>query len=129
MKAWEAAEVDKKWSETTWAKKLASREKRAGLTDFDRFKLMKAKQARNRIINVEFGKLEGDLNLRDRFPSFEGVWENGTCLTVTAAPPAEAWGGHRGGVPPRVARHRDDDGSGFLPPADATDLPLPGQHC
>ena len=26
-KAWEAAEVDKKWSETTWAKKLASREK------------------------------------------------------------------------------------------------------
>merc|ERR1719239_39905 len=56
-KAREAAEVDKKWSETTWAKKLASREKRAGLTDFDRFKLMKAKQARNRIINVEFGKL------------------------------------------------------------------------
>merc|ERR1739838_1100600 len=56
-KAWEKAEVSKKWAESTWAKKLASREKRAQLTDFERFKLMKAKQARNRIINVEFGKL------------------------------------------------------------------------
>ena len=26
-KAWEAAEITKKWAETTWAKKLASREK------------------------------------------------------------------------------------------------------
>merc|ERR1712178_52812 len=56
-KAWEKAEITKKWEETTWAKKLAAREKRANLSDFDRFKLMKAKQARNRIINVEFGKL------------------------------------------------------------------------
>merc|ERR1712058_164580 len=47
-KAWEAAEI---------TKKLASREKRAALSDFDRFKLMKAKQMQNRIINVEFGKL------------------------------------------------------------------------
>ena len=56
-KAWEAAEITKKWAETTWAKKRASREKRAALSDFDRFKLMKAKQMQNRIINVEFGKL------------------------------------------------------------------------
>merc|ERR1711942_29468 len=56
-KAWEKEDVTKKWEESTWAKKLASREKRAALSDFDRFKLMKAKQARNRIINVEFGKL------------------------------------------------------------------------
>ncbi|GFS20011.1 60S ribosomal protein L14-like [Elysia marginata] len=56
-KAWEKAEIDQKWSETTWAKKLANVEKRANLTDFDRFKLMKAKQSRNRLINIEFGKL------------------------------------------------------------------------
>ncbi|XP_064611234.1 large ribosomal subunit protein eL14-like [Liolophura sinensis] len=56
-KAWEAKEITQKWEETTWAKKLAARERRTKLTDFDRFKLMKAKQARNRIINIEFGKL------------------------------------------------------------------------
>ncbi|XP_067650863.1 large ribosomal subunit protein eL14-like [Haliotis asinina] len=57
MKAWKKEGIDKKWSETTWAKKLANQEKKAMLSDFDRFKLMKAKQARNRVIKVEFGKL------------------------------------------------------------------------
>ncbi|XP_062592983.1 large ribosomal subunit protein eL14-like [Saccostrea cucullata] len=57
-KAWEKQEVKKQWDSTTWAKKIASKEKRAQLTDFDRFKLMKAKQSRNRLINVEFGKLK-----------------------------------------------------------------------
>merc|ERR1712121_265501 len=56
-KAWEKADITKKWQETTWAKKIAARERRAELTDFERFKLMKAKQARNRLINVEYGKL------------------------------------------------------------------------
>ncbi|XP_052816452.1 60S ribosomal protein L14-like [Mya arenaria] len=56
-KAWEKEEITKKWGETTWARKIASRELRANLTDFDRFKLMKAKQCRNRIVNTEFGKL------------------------------------------------------------------------
>merc|ERR1712226_1159321 len=41
-----------------YIKKSADNAKRAALTDFDRFKLMKAKQARNKIINVEFGKLK-----------------------------------------------------------------------
>merc|ERR1712066_644570 len=56
-KAWDKAEISKKWAESSWAKKLASQEKRSQLSDFDRFKLMKAKQQRNRIIAVEFGKL------------------------------------------------------------------------
>ncbi|XP_055890920.1 60S ribosomal protein L14-like isoform X1 [Biomphalaria glabrata] len=56
-KAWEAAEVNKKWEQSTWAKKLATAKRRTELTDFERFKLMKAKQARNRLINIEFGKL------------------------------------------------------------------------
>merc|ERR1712150_414821 len=44
-KAWDAAEVSQKWEASTWAKKLASRQRRALVTDFERFKLMKAKQA------------------------------------------------------------------------------------
>jgi len=56
-KAWEKADITKKFEETTWAKKIAAREKRQQLTDFDRFKLMKAKQARNRLVMIEFGKL------------------------------------------------------------------------
>merc|ERR1711918_80637 len=56
-KKWEENKIQEQWDKTVWAKKIANREKRAQLTDFDRFKLMKAKQARNRLINVEFGKL------------------------------------------------------------------------
>ncbi|KAL4235279.1 60S ribosomal protein L14 [Mactra antiquata] len=44
-KNWEAEKITEKWNNSTWAKKIAAREKRATLTDFDRFKLMKAKQA------------------------------------------------------------------------------------
>ncbi|XP_055878094.1 60S ribosomal protein L14-like [Biomphalaria glabrata] len=55
-KAWEAAEVTpKKWEQSTWAKKLATSKRRTELTDFER--LMTAQQARNRLINIEFGKL------------------------------------------------------------------------
>merc|ERR1711936_348127 len=57
-KAWEKAEVTQKWAETSWAKKIAQKEKRSQMTDFDRFKLMKAKQTRNRLINIEYGKLK-----------------------------------------------------------------------
>merc|ERR1712121_271910 len=56
-KAWEAAEVTAKWEASTWAKKIASRQRRALVTDFERFKLMKAKQARSRLINLEMGKM------------------------------------------------------------------------
>merc|ERR1711872_657131 len=56
-KAWEKEDVSKKWQETTWAKKIAAKERRAELSDFERFCLMKAKQARNRMVNIEFGKL------------------------------------------------------------------------
>merc|ERR1719295_18657 len=40
-------EVMKKWSETAWAKKLAAKEVRAKMTDFDRFKLMVARKKRS----------------------------------------------------------------------------------
>jgi large subunit ribosomal protein L14e len=44
-KALVAAEIDKKWAESSWGKRLAARKIRENLTDFDRFKLMRAKQA------------------------------------------------------------------------------------
>ena len=43
-KAWAKAEIDKKWVESSWAKRLAAKKLRTQLTDFDRFKLMRAKQ-------------------------------------------------------------------------------------
>ncbi len=43
-KAWLKAEIDKKWAESSWAKKLAAAKLRANCTDLDRFKLMRAKQ-------------------------------------------------------------------------------------
>jgi len=56
-KAWDTAKVGDEWDKTVWAKKLKARKLRAQLTDFDRFKLMKAKQARNRLVRSEFKKL------------------------------------------------------------------------
>merc|ERR1711890_58297 len=48
--AWEKDDISKKWEESSWAKRMEMKAKRKGLTDFDRFKLMKAKSARNKIL-------------------------------------------------------------------------------
>merc|ERR1712224_707188 len=45
-KALNKEETMKRWAATAWAKKLASRETRAHMGDFDRFKLMLAKKKR-----------------------------------------------------------------------------------
>lgn len=39
-KKWAAADIDSKWAATSWAKKLAVRQRRANLTDFERFQVM-----------------------------------------------------------------------------------------
>ncbi|KAJ8929422.1 hypothetical protein NQ314_017871 [Rhamnusium bicolor] len=44
-KAWNDAKIDEKWNESVWANKIAAKEKRAQLTDFDRFKLRRARSA------------------------------------------------------------------------------------
>merc|ERR1711934_941570 len=41
-----ANKVDETWANSTWAKRMAVKAKRAGLTDLDRFKLRKAKSAK-----------------------------------------------------------------------------------
>lgn len=48
--AWTAGETQSKWDESSWAKKLAAKTKRASLSDFDRFKVMVAKKQKNAII-------------------------------------------------------------------------------
>ncbi|XP_050183883.1 60S ribosomal protein L14 [Myiozetetes cayanensis] len=56
--AWEKENINEKWSATRWAKKIEAREKKAKMTDFDRYKVMKAKRMRNRIIKHEMKKLQ-----------------------------------------------------------------------
>ena len=48
--AWEDENVTEKWAESGWSKRMVMKARRQGLNDFDRFKLMKAKSARNKIL-------------------------------------------------------------------------------
>ena len=43
-------EIEKKWSESAWATKIALKAKRASLSDFDRFKTMVAKKQKSAIV-------------------------------------------------------------------------------
>ena len=49
-KAWEEEKISDKWAASSWAKRMQMKARRQGLNDFDRFKLMKAKSARNKIV-------------------------------------------------------------------------------
>jgi large subunit ribosomal protein L14e len=56
-KAFDEAGIISKWNESSWAKGIQKRTLRAGLNDFERFKVLRVKQLRNRIIRAEAGKL------------------------------------------------------------------------
>ncbi|KAI9846053.1 MAG: hypothetical protein M1838_001415 [Thelocarpon superellum] len=43
-KAWESADVEKKWDQSAWAKKREQKVRRRGLSDFDRFKVMRLRK-------------------------------------------------------------------------------------
>jgi len=43
-KLWEKHEVDKKWAESSWAKKREQQDRRKNLTDFERFKVLRLKK-------------------------------------------------------------------------------------
>ncbi|TMW61584.1 hypothetical protein Poli38472_012775 [Pythium oligandrum] len=49
-KALEAAGTLEKWNSTTWAKKIANKQTRAQLNDFDRFKLMIARKQKSALV-------------------------------------------------------------------------------
>jgi large subunit ribosomal protein L14e len=50
LKAWAEGDTLATWTKSSWAKKLASRKTRAGLNDFDRFKVMVARKQKSKII-------------------------------------------------------------------------------
>ncbi|KIW24643.1 uncharacterized protein PV07_10347 [Cladophialophora immunda] len=53
-KKWESYEVDKKWAESSWAKKREQQDRRRNLTDFERFKVMRLKkQARFEVLKAQ----------------------------------------------------------------------------
>ncbi|XKL69630.1 hypothetical protein PGB90_007399 [Kerria lacca] len=56
-KAWKKNELDDKWSKSRWAERFLNKHKRAALTDFDRFKLKRARSIRNKIRSEEYKKL------------------------------------------------------------------------
>merc|ERR1711997_235760 len=47
-KAWAAANMNDEWAKTSIATGMATKARRANLTDFERYKLMRLRQARNR---------------------------------------------------------------------------------
>uniref|UniRef100_A0A5F8H3C9 Large ribosomal subunit protein eL14 n=1 Tax=Monodelphis domestica TaxID=13616 RepID=A0A5F8H3C9_MONDO len=51
--AWEKEKINTKWKATRWTKKIEGRERKAKMTNFDQYKVMKAKKMRNRIIKQE----------------------------------------------------------------------------
>ncbi|XP_039755529.1 60S ribosomal protein L14 [Pararge aegeria] len=57
-KAWSDAKLNEKWADSQWAKNLANKEKRAQMTDFDRFKLTAARVKRNRARTAVFKSMK-----------------------------------------------------------------------
>ena len=55
-KALADGEIMKKWEASSWAKKLKSQENRKNMTDFDRFKVMCAKQKRSKEVKKAIKK-------------------------------------------------------------------------
>jgi large subunit ribosomal protein L14e len=57
-KAWKEQDILNKWESSSWAKKNASKKTRAGLNDFQRFKVMLAKKQRSKIVNEKLAQLK-----------------------------------------------------------------------
>eukprot|EP00593_Proboscia_inermis_P012594 CAMPEP_0171322122 /NCGR_PEP_ID=MMETSP0816-20121228/114757_1 /TAXON_ID=420281 /ORGANISM="Proboscia inermis, Strain CCAP1064/1" /LENGTH=134 /DNA_ID=CAMNT_0011820519 /DNA_START=480 /DNA_END=885 /DNA_ORIENTATION=- len=57
-KAWKEGDILAKWEKKYWAKKLASKSKRAALSDFGRFKVMVARKKKSEILAKAVKKLE-----------------------------------------------------------------------
>ncbi|CAN2389715.1 ribosomal protein, partial [Pristimantis euphronides] len=55
--AWEKEKINEKWAGTNWAKRIDARDRKAKMTDFDRYRVMKAKKMRNKIIRHEMKKI------------------------------------------------------------------------
>ena len=58
QKAWAAGKIDEQWKESPLYKSIIARRTRASLNDFERFKLSKAKKARNHEIGKAYCALK-----------------------------------------------------------------------
>ena len=56
-KQWQAAEVDKNWSQSNWAKTREDSHKRRALTDFERFKVMRMRKAHRLEVRKNLAKI------------------------------------------------------------------------
>ena len=56
--------VVESWKKTTWAKKVATREAKKNLTDFERFRVMVAKKRTNHVLNTEINKMKKAVSKR-----------------------------------------------------------------
>ncbi|KAI9838870.1 MAG: hypothetical protein M1819_004077 [Sarea resinae] len=56
-KAWEKAEVEKKWESSSWAKTRDLKQRRRKLTDFERFKVMKLRKQARFEVRKSFAKV------------------------------------------------------------------------
>lgn len=50
-KKWEASEIDAKWAKSAWAQKIAQRQRRAALSDFERFQVLLLKKQQRLAVN------------------------------------------------------------------------------
>ena len=57
-KAYEEANINTKWEQTSWARRIARKARRAQLTDFDRFKLKVLRQRKNNIVKGKYNQLK-----------------------------------------------------------------------
>lgn len=55
--AWESEKVTETWEASSWAKKIASKKRRANLSDFDRFKVMIAKKQKAKAVSEKLATL------------------------------------------------------------------------
>mmetsp|Transcript_4748 Transcript_4748/g.7208 ORF Transcript_4748/g.7208 Transcript_4748/m.7208 type:complete len:135 (+) Transcript_4748:66-470(+) len=55
--AWEEQGILAAWESTSWAKKLATKKRRAALSDFDRFKVMIAKKQKSEIVTKKLSEI------------------------------------------------------------------------
>merc|ERR1712113_1084046 len=58
LKAFKDQDINGQWAGSAWAQKLAKKKLRAGLNDFQRFKLMKLKQQKRQIVNSQLKKMK-----------------------------------------------------------------------
>mmetsp|Transcript_3360 Transcript_3360/g.7094 ORF Transcript_3360/g.7094 Transcript_3360/m.7094 type:complete len:133 (+) Transcript_3360:70-468(+) len=57
-KAWKADGIEEAWKASSWARKLARKEARKNLGDFDRFKVMVARKQKSKIVAAKMKSMK-----------------------------------------------------------------------